>query len=130
MIGFSPLARILGGIPSPVVGGTAVVVFAIISVLGIQMLARVDFSETGNLITCTVALAVGLLPVLIPDMYHNLPSDANTILGSGVAMSALVAVMLNLLFHHTGRHSKHRADTSFSSFDEDKVGERPSNYRI
>jgi uracil-xanthine permease len=103
LIGLTPLARLLNGIPSAVVGGTAVVVFAIISVLGIQMLARVDFTQTGNLVTCTLALALGLLPVLIPGMYHRLPASVGGIIGSGVAMSALVAVLLNLLFHHTGR---------------------------
>lgn len=130
IIGFSPLARILDGIPSAVVGGTAVVVFAIISVLGIQMLARVDFSETGNLVTCTLALGVGLLPVLIPDMYHNLPSDVETILGSGVAMSALVGVSLNLLFHHTGKRGQESASTSYDTMDVDKIEERPSDYRV
>ena len=103
IIGCTPLARILNGIPPAVVGGTAVVVFAIISVLGIQMLARVDFSQTGNLVTCTLALGLGLLPVLIPGMYHSLPANVQTILGSGVAMSALVAVLLNLLFNHCGK---------------------------
>lgn len=103
LIGFSPLARILNGIPSAVIGGTAVVVFAIISVLGIQMLARVDFTETGNLITCTAGLAFGLLPVLIPGMYAQFPANVQTILGSGVAMSAVVAVLLNLLFYHGRR---------------------------
>lgn len=128
LIGFSPLARILDGIPSAVVGGTAVVVFAIISVLGIQMLARVDFTQTGNLITCTVALGVGLLPVLIPGMYHHLPSDVQTILGSGVAMSALVAVLLNLLFHHTGGPERGQQLTHEQEPPEERV--RPGHYRV
>ncbi|WP_298015659.1 solute carrier family 23 protein [uncultured Castellaniella sp.] len=125
LIGFTPLARILNGIPPAVVGGTAVVVFAIISVLGIQMLARVDFSNTGNLITCTLALALGLLPVLIPGMYHALPANVEAIVGSGVAMSALVAVLLNLLFRHTGNAGQ----PSGGSSDKPAVG-RPANYRI
>lgn len=126
VIGFTPLARILNGIPAAVVGGTAVVVFAIISVLGIQMLARVDFTQTGNLITCTLALALGLLPVLIPGMYHSLPETIRAIIGSGVAMSALVAVLLNLLFHHTGR----RIDTGGAQGGDIPAEPRPGNYRI
>lgn len=126
LIGVSPLASILGGIPSAVVGGTAVVVFAIIIVLGIQMLARVDFTETGNLITCTMALGIGLLPVLIPGMYGELPSDVQTILGSGVAMSALVAVLLNLLFHHTGGSAK----SSPAEPPVADVKERAGDYRV
>lgn len=134
LIGFSPLARILNGIPSAVVGGTAVVVFAIISVLGVQMLARVDFTSTGNLITCTVALAFGLLPILIPGMYSQFPGTVEAILGSGVAMSAVVAVLLNLLFNHTG---KARADDGGTGDEVDQdaggsadVQRRPSDYRV
>lgn len=129
VIGFSPLARLLGGIPSAVIGGTAVVVFAIISVLGIQMLARVDFKETGNLVTCTLALAIGLLPVLIPGMFNQLPSIVASLLGSGVAMSALVAVLLNLLFHHTGRGSAQETEGVNTNIIK-TAQERPSDYRI
>lgn len=139
VIGFSPLARLLGGIPSAVIGGTAVVVFAIISVLGIQMLARVDFKQTGNLITCTLALAIGLLPVLIPGMFHQFPSVLASLLGSGAAMSALVAVLLNLLFHHTGRrHAQavegeqgtEAAQGGVNTNIIKTVQERPRDYRI
>lgn len=126
VIGFTPLARILNGVPPAVVGGTAVVVFAIISVLGIQMLARVDFTQTGNLITCTLALAFGLLPVMIPGMYRSLPPNVAAIVGSGVAMSALVAVLLNLLFNHTGRQAP--PDTTESH--REQAQRRPADYRI
>lgn len=126
VIGCTPLARVLNGIPPAVVGGTAVVVFAIISVLGIQMLSRVDFTQTGNLVTCTLALALGLLPVLIPGMYHSLPANMQTIFGSGVAMSALVAVLLNLLFHHCGGQG--RDDSAGETASRPQT--RPANYRI
>lgn len=131
LVGFSPLARLLAGIPSAVIGGTAVVVFAIISVLGIQMLSRVDFHETGNLITCTLAIGIGLLPVLIPGMYHQLPAPVASLLGSGVAMSAFTGVLLNLLFNHTGRREQ-PADTGMgvNTAIIKNVRRRPDDYRI
>ncbi|WGW12810.1 uracil-xanthine permease family protein [Saxibacter everestensis] len=129
LIGVSPLARILNGIPAAVVGGTAVVVFAIIAVLGIQMLSRVDFNKTGTLITATVGLAAGLLPVLIPGMYSQLPPNAASLLGSGVAMAAFVSVLLNLLFHHTGKRNRHpKSRTPIE--DPSKLAQRPRDYRI
>ncbi|QZE26005.1 uracil-xanthine permease family protein [Brevibacterium casei] len=129
LIGVSPLARILNGIPPAVVGGSAVVVFAIIAVLGIQMLARVDFNQTGNLITATVGLAAGLLPVLLPGMYAHLPANAASLLGSGVAMAAFVSVLLNLLFHHTGRRDRHpKSRTPIE--DPSRLEQRPGDYRI
>lgn len=129
IIGVSPLARILNGIPAAVVGGTAVVVFAIIAVLGVQMLARVDFNQTGNLITATVGLAAGLLPVLIPGMYSQLSPNAASLLGSGVAMAAFVSVLLNLLFHHTGKRNRHpKSRTPID--DPSRLDQRPGDYRI
>ena len=129
LIGLSPVARILNGVPSAVVGGAAVVVFAIIAVLGIQMLAKIDFNETGNLITATAGLAAGLMPVLIPGMYSQLPSSAASLLGSGVAMAAFVSVLLNLLFHHTGTRS--RLPKSRTPIDDpSRLDQRPSDYRI
>lgn len=129
LIGLSPLARILNGIPPAVVGGTAVVVFAIIAVLGIQMLARVDFTQTGSLITATVGLAAGLLPVLIPGMYSQFPPNVASLLGSGVAMAAFVSVLLNLLFHHTGKRNRHpKARTPID--DPSALEQRPGDYRI
>jgi uracil-xanthine permease len=129
LIGVSPLARILNGIPAAVVGGTAVVVFAIIAVLGVQMLARVDLHETGNLITATIGLAAGLLPVLIPGMFAQMPSIAASLLGNGVAMAAFVTVLLNLLFNHTGRRSS--ADTAKTPPEGSALAEeRPGDYRV
>jgi xanthine/uracil permease len=129
LIGLSPVARILNGVPSAVVGGTAVVVFAIIAVLGIQMLAKIDFNQTGNLITATVGLAAGLMPVLLPGMYSKLPQTASSLLGSGVAMAAFVSVLLNLLFHHTGKRNRHpKARTPIA--DPSKLDQRPADYRI
>ncbi|MGM0698371.1 MAG: uracil-xanthine permease family protein [Actinomycetota bacterium] len=129
LIGLSPVARILNGVPSAVVGGTAVVVFAIIAVLGIQMLAKIDFNQTGNLITATVGLAAGLMPVLLPGMYSKLTQTASSLLGSGVAMAAFVSVLLNLLFHHTGKRNRHpKARTPIA--DPSKLDQRPADYRI
>lgn len=148
IIGVSPLARILNGIPPAVVGGTAVVVFSIIAVLGIQMLAKVDFTNTGNLITATIGLATGLLPVLIPGMYASFPSSMASLLSSGVAVSAFSAFLLNLLFNHTGpqaagSRSPSRAEESGAAPAESgdpgtespkRIGrspeERPGDYRI
>lgn len=131
IIGVSPLARILNGIPPAVVGGTAVVVFSIITVLGIQMLARVDFTQTGNLITATLGLAAGLLPVLLPGMYIQFPEHMQSILSSGVAMSAFVAVILNLLFNHIGGGMESDiSDPEEEPEEEEEPPTRPVNFRI
>ncbi|MCK1798073.1 uracil-xanthine permease family protein [Streptomyces sp. XM4193] len=101
VIGFlAPVTEAISVIPSAVVGGTAMVVFAVITVLGVQMLARCDLSQHTNTFICAVALALGLLPILIPGVYQGFPPNVRILLESGVAVGAFVAAVLNILFHH------------------------------
>lgn len=99
----TPIGRLVNAIPPAVVGGTALVVFAIVTVLGVQMLRRVDFTDHGNMVIAAMALAVGLLPILAPGVYDGFPETVRMLLGSGVAMGAFVAAGLNVLFHHVRR---------------------------
>ncbi|MGW2419610.1 uracil-xanthine permease family protein [Streptomyces sp. NPDC001709] len=100
-LGFlTPVARALSMMPSAVVGGAAMVVFAVITVLGVQMLARARLEDHTATMTCAVALSLGLLPILVPGVYAGFPSDVRILLESGVAVGAFVAAVLNVVFHH------------------------------
>jgi uracil-xanthine permease len=96
----APLGRLVNAIPGPVVGGTAIIVFCIIAVMGIDMLRKVDLREHGNLFTLAAALAFGLLPILVPGIYSKFPVGVQMILGNGLAAGTVAAVLLNILFHH------------------------------
>ncbi|MFE1955632.1 uracil-xanthine permease family protein [Streptomyces sp. NPDC059524] len=101
VIGFlAPVTRAISVIPSAVVGGTAMVVFAVITVLGIQMLGRSDLDRHSSTFICAVALALGLLPILVPGVYGGFPPNVRILLESGVAVGAFTAAVLNVLFHH------------------------------
>ncbi|MEN4829415.1 uracil-xanthine permease family protein [Pseudomonas sp. P39-UII1] len=98
----APLARLIEGVPEAVVGGTSLIVFAIVGTMGIDMLRKVDMRSHGNLYVVSIALAVGLLPILVPGVYSQFPSGLAGLLGNGVAMGALTAAVMNFLFHCTG----------------------------
>ncbi|MFI8962626.1 uracil-xanthine permease family protein [Streptomyces sp. NPDC053493] len=101
VIGFlAPVTRAISVIPSAVVGGTAMVVFAVITVLGVQMLGRSDLDRHTSTFVVAVALALGLLPILVPGVYGGFPPNVRILLESGVAVGAFVAAVLNVLFHH------------------------------
>ncbi|MEV5973970.1 uracil-xanthine permease family protein [Streptomyces sp. NPDC051921] len=101
VIGFlAPVTRAISVIPSAVVGGTAMVVFAVITVLGVQMLGRADLDRHTSTFVVAVALALGLLPILVPGVYAGFPPNVRILLESGVAVGAFVAAVLNVLFHH------------------------------
>ena len=101
---FAPLARLANAIPGPVVSGTAIIVFAIICGIGIEMLRRVDLHVPGNLFTLAVALSFGLLPILVPGLYGRFPPTLQIILGNGLAMGTVTAVIFNAIFNGAGSH--------------------------
>lgn len=94
----APLGRLAAAVPAPVVGGTAMVVFAIIGTMGIDMLRQVDLRERGHMYTLAAALVMGLLPILVPGLYSQFPPNAQVVLGNGLAMGSITAVIMNLLF--------------------------------
>lgn len=98
----APLGRFVNAIPGPVVGGTAVIVFCVIAAMGIEILRKVDVGEHGNVFTLAAALAMGLLPILVPGIYGKFPQTVQMILGNGLAAGTITAVVFNILFHHIG----------------------------
>lgn len=98
----APVGRFANAIPTPVVGGTALIVFAIIGTMGIDMLRQVNLRERSSMFILAGALTVGLLPILVPGMYSRFPANLQLVLSNGLAMGSITAVLLNLLFNHLG----------------------------
>ena len=98
----APIGRFANAIPGPVVGGTAMIVFAIIGTMGIDMLRQTNLRERSGMFILAGALTMGLLPILVPGLYSRFPANLQLVLGNGLAMGSLTAVVLNLLFNHIG----------------------------
>ena len=98
----APFGRLANAIPASVVGGTAMIVFAIIGTMGIDMLRQTNLRERSGMFILAGALTMGLLPILVPGLYSRFPANLQLVLGNGLAMGSLTAVVLNLLFNHTG----------------------------
>ncbi|MDX8029025.1 nucleobase:cation symporter-2 family protein [Lentzea sp. BCCO 10_0856] len=104
LLGLIPkLGEIVAALPGPVVGAAGLVMFATVAAVGIGILGRVDFENTGNLLIIAVTIGVGLLPVVAPKIYQSFPAWAQVIGGSAITSAALTAFVLNLLFNHTRR---------------------------
>jgi uracil-xanthine permease len=104
----APLGRLANAIPAPVVGGTALIVFSIIGVMGINLLRQVDLRSRANMYTLAAALTMGVLPIVVPGLYSRFPSTVQIVLGNGLAMGALTAVIVNALFEHLHLHWRAR----------------------
>ncbi|MAN54909.1 MAG: nucleobase:cation symporter [Paracoccus sp.] len=96
----APVSRLASALPGPVIGGTAVVVFAIIGVIGIDLLRRTDLREHGAMVTLASGLAMGMLPILVPGIYSQFPQWSQMIIGNGLAAGTITAAVVNAMFHH------------------------------
>ncbi|HEU4999698.1 MAG TPA: 2-oxo-4-hydroxy-4-carboxy-5-ureidoimidazoline decarboxylase [Lapillicoccus sp.] len=104
VIGLIPKAgAIVASIPHPVLGGAALAMFATVAVVGIQTLSRVDFHDHRNVVIVGTSLGLAVYVTVLPTLSQAVPEWAQIIFGSGITLGSLVAIGLNLLFHHVGR---------------------------
>ncbi len=99
MLGFLPkLAAVIAGVPRPVLGGASIVMFGMTTMAGIEELTRVRYHGTSNAIVVAVSVSMGLLPIASPQLFAHAPEAARLFLNSGIFLTALTAVLLNVLF--------------------------------
>jgi NCS2 family nucleobase:cation symporter-2 len=104
LLGLLPkLGAVVAAIPAPVLGGAGLVMFGTVAASGLRTLAQVDFKGNHNLTVVAVSVAVGMLPVGVPDIYHQFPNWFQTVMDSGISAGCVTAIVLNLLFNHVGR---------------------------
>jgi uric acid transporter len=103
VIGLIPKAgAIVAGIPHPVLGGAALAMFATVAVVGFQTLSRVDFHDHRNVVIVATSVGLAMYVTAQPDVAKAVPSWAQIILGSGITLGSITAILLNFLFHHVG----------------------------
>ncbi|GHE58107.1 permease [Streptomyces longispororuber] len=106
---FPVLGAVVSLVPMPVLGGAGIVLFGSIAVSGIRTLSEAGLDDSSNIVLVAVSLGAGIIPLAAPTFYADFPAWAQTVLGSGISAGALVAVTLNLFFHHLGtRDGAHR----------------------
>ncbi|CAA9428697.1 MAG: Xanthine permease / 2-oxo-4-hydroxy-4-carboxy-5-ureidoimidazoline (OHCU) decarboxylase [uncultured Rubrobacteraceae bacterium] len=115
VLGLLPkIGAVVAAIPSAVLGGAALILFATVAVIGIQTLSRVDFHDERNVVIIAVSIALALVPVAFPTFYQNFPDWAQIIVGSGITMGSLSAIFLNLVFNVIGsRHVGQEAEPAW-----------------
>ncbi|QCX79918.1 Uric acid transporter UacT [Streptomyces sp. YIM 121038] len=109
---FPVLGAVVSLVPMPVLGGAGIVLFGSIAVSGIRTLSEAGLDDSSNIVLVAVALGAGIIPLAAPTFYADFPAWAQTVLGSGISAGALVAVTLNLFFHHLGTRDGARSDVA------------------
>ena len=93
-------------IPEPVLGGAMIVMFGMVGVQGVQILHKVDFTKNSNLLTASVSIGLGLGITMYPQLFQHMPTEVQIILGNGIVVTSISAVLLNLLFNHRWAREK------------------------
>lgn len=106
---FPKMAAVFASMPLAVLGGAAIVMFAMIATTGLRILAKVDLANGNNAIIIAASLGIGLITVAVPGFYEKLGSTARMFLHSGITTGCLTAILLNALLNHGARAQEVRA---------------------
>jgi len=100
---FPKMAFIAASIPQFVLGGAGIVMFGMVAATGVKILAKVDFDHNrNNLFVVAISIGVGMIPLVAPSFFKFMPQALSTILHSGILLTSIMAVLLNLFFNGRG----------------------------
>lgn len=104
VLGLLPkMAALVEAVPQVVLGGAGLVMFGMVAATGARILTGVDFkSNPNNLFIIAVSVGFGMIPLVAPAFFHNLPHELQPLLESGILLSAVVSVILNIFFNGVG----------------------------
>jgi NCS2 family nucleobase:cation symporter-2 len=94
------MAALVESVPQFVLGGAGLVMFGMVAATGVRILARVDFAGNRfNLYIVAISIGMGLVPLVAPRWTQQMASGLHPLLESGILLTALTAVALNLFFN-------------------------------
>ena len=101
VLGMLPkMAAFVEAIPQFVLGGAGLVMFGMVAATGIRILSTVDYkSNRNNLYIVALAIGFGLIPLVAPRWTQQMAHSLHPLLESGILLTAVAAVLLNLFFN-------------------------------
>jgi NCS2 family nucleobase:cation symporter-2 len=94
------LAALIEAVPVYVLGGAGLVMFGMVMATGVRILGGAELSsKRDNVIIVSVSASIGMIPVMAPEFFHNVPMALSPLVGSGIVLSTIAAVLLNLFFN-------------------------------
>lgn len=107
------LAALVEAVPQCVLGGAGLVMFGMVAATGARILGAVDFAgNRNNLFIVAVSVGFGLIPLVAPAFFKQMPDVLHPLLESGILLAALSAVALNLFFNGLGSAAGARAEAT------------------
>lgn len=101
VLGLLPkMAAFVESIPTFVLGGAGLVMFGMVAATGIRILSTVDYKNNrNNLYIVALSIGFGLIPLVAPRWTQHMAHSLHPLLESGILLTAVAAVVLNLFFN-------------------------------
>jgi uracil-xanthine permease len=101
VLGLLPkMGALVESVPQFVLGGAGLVMFGMVAATGIRILANVDFKgNRHNLYIVAISIGAGMIPLVAPRWSQQMPHALHPLLESGILLTAIAAVLLNLYFN-------------------------------
>jgi NCS2 family nucleobase:cation symporter-2 len=91
------LGALVESVPLFVLGGAGIVMFGMVAATGVRILADVDYKKNrNNMFVVAISIGFGMIPLVAPDFFKSLPKSLDPLLHSGILLSAISALGLNL----------------------------------
>ena len=101
VLGLLPkMAALVEAVPQFVLGGAGLVMFGMVAATGIRILGGVDFKgNRNNLYIVAISIGAGMIPLVAPRWTQHMAHSLHPLLESGILLTAITAVLLNLYFN-------------------------------
>ena len=111
VLGLIPkLGALVEAVPLVVLGGGGLVMFGMVAATGVRILGNVDFhANRNNLFIVAVAIGFGMIPLVAPAFFGKMPESLKPLLDSGILLTTIVGVILNVFFNGVDTSESARA---------------------
>jgi xanthine permease len=101
VLGLLPkMSALVEAVPLFVLGGAGLMMFGMVVASGIRILSAVDFrGNRNNLYVVAIAIGCGMIPQEAPRWTQQMSHGVRPLLESGILLTSLAAVLLNLFFN-------------------------------
>lgn len=113
MVMYAKMAALVVAITKPILaGGAGVIMFGMVAVSGICTLNSITYRHNNNERVVALTLALGLMPIMVPQLFEGFPSMMQMFLHSCITIGTVIAILANLRLNKASSTPMEETDPS------------------
>ena len=119
ILGLLPkIAALVESLPTAVLGGAGIVMFGMVTATGIRILSQVNYtSNRNNAMIVAISIGFGMIPLVAPHFKQWMPEGLGPLIESGILLTSICAVALNLFFNGANKDTQLSVDPDAPAVD-------------